>query len=458
MGSRSGRTRSGFSWGRGDVSLRTLMGPQIRQKWSGSLSRGVRLARFWTLFVGLALEVLLTAVVDSNVAVATFAVGIVLFAATTIMTWTPAFTDFHVVTMTVIPLADFVTLALFDFIPGADPAAALVAVPAMWLGFVLGRPGVAVATLSSVVVTVMPGVAFGLTHDPVIDEVSAILFAAIASAGLALSTETWARQLARIEEQGAQLQRASRIKDDFIATVSHELRTPLTSIIGYLDLINDDDSPKPRHHVGFLDAMGRNAERLLTLVTDLLRVVEVEDGATRLDTQAIDLSSLVQVRVTDCSQRATSAGLQMRSEIDAGLMVIADATQMGHVIDNLLSNAVKFTPGPGEVTVGLHRVVGGVELTVQDTGIGVSAPEIDNLGTKFFRTRRATELAIPGVGVGLTLTKSIVTAHEGLLEFISREDEGTSVRVFLPAAEHTLAAQEPGRTPPDTDPPAREHL
>jgi PAS domain S-box-containing protein len=223
-----------------------------------------------------------------------------------------------------------------------------------------------------------------------------------------------------------------RAKGDFIALVSHELRTPLTSIIGYLDMLDDVEEPIPEEALRYLAAVSRNSDRLLLLVTDLLTANELENTPMRLNLAPTDLSALANQSLDDLSHRASEAGITLIRDLHRDLVITADVSRLTQVVDNLLSNAVKFTPAGGRISVTLLRQGHGVDLIVEDTGIGIETASLPHLTTKFFRTPRATAAAIPGVGLGLMITNAVVEAHHGTLTFTSREHEGTSVRVHLP--------------------------
>jgi PAS domain S-box-containing protein len=223
-----------------------------------------------------------------------------------------------------------------------------------------------------------------------------------------------------------------RAKGDFIALVSHELRTPLTSIIGYLEMLDDLEEPIPEDARNYLTAVTRNANRLLLLVTDLLTANDLENTPIRLNLARTDLSALVNQSLDDLGHRASEAGLTLIRELQRDIVITADAGRLTQVVDNLLSNAVKFTPAGGRISVTLLRQGDGVDLVVEDTGIGIETASLPHLTTKFFRTPQATAAAIPGVGLGLMITSAVLEAHHGTLSFTSREHEGTAVCVHLP--------------------------
>jgi signal transduction histidine kinase len=226
----------------------------------------------------------------------------------------------------------------------------------------------------------------------------------------------------------------ARLKDQFVGLISHELRTPLSSILGYLELMRDDeDDPLSDEQLRYLAVAERNAHRLLRLVGDLLFTAQVEAGQFPLDLQEIDLASVVKGSIETAEPIAAGADVAVSCEIeDENLFVRGDAQRLGQAIDNLVSNAIKFTPAQGRVTVYAGRDADDVLITVSDTGIGIPATELSQLSTRFFRASTATRNAVPGVGLGLTITKAIVSAHGGTLGIESTEGVGTSFSIRLP--------------------------
>jgi PAS domain S-box-containing protein len=241
-----------------------------------------------------------------------------------------------------------------------------------------------------------------------------------------------------------------RMKDQFVSLISHELRTPLSSILGYLELVLDDpDQPLTDEQRRYLTTVERNAQRLLRLVGDLLFTARVDAGRFSLQPEDVDLAAVV--RAAEETARVTAAGADVDVVVDApagGLVVRGDAVRLGQACDNLVSNAVKFTPRGGHVTLTLREAwrtpdgaVSGdpgpgavpvAQLSVSDTGIGIPAGEQAQLFARFFRASTARRAAVPGVGLGLAITKAITTAHGGTLEVASVEGRGTTFTLTLP--------------------------
>jgi signal transduction histidine kinase len=239
-----------------------------------------------------------------------------------------------------------------------------------------------------------------------------------------------------------QSREVARLKDEFVGLISHELRTPLSSILGYLELLRDDeDNPLSDEQTHYLGVAERNAHRLLRLVGDLLFTAQVESGKFPLDSHNVEVDRIVRGAVESARPVADSAGITLVEELPKeSPIVFGDAIRLGQACDNLISNAIKFTPRGGTVTVSLSLDDGHARITVRDTGMGIAASELDKLASRFFRATTATRNAVPGVGLGLTITKAIVTAHRGELDVESEEGVGTCFSVKLPVAAGTDAS------------------
>jgi len=234
----------------------------------------------------------------------------------------------------------------------------------------------------------------------------------------------------------------SRLKDEFVGLISHELRTPLSSILGYLELMRDDaDEPLSDEQMMYLGIAERNAHRLLRLVGDLLFTAQVGANSFNIDAVDLDIRPIVLASVESAGPTADSQGVSVVAEVaDEVALISADPTRIGQAIDNLLSNAIKFTPRGGSVTVSVGCDGDDIVLRLTDTGMGIPANELDQLFSRFFRASTATRAAVPGVGLGLTITKAIIDAHGGSLDVESEVGVGTTFIVRLPKRVAPVAA------------------
>jgi signal transduction histidine kinase len=228
------------------------------------------------------------------------------------------------------------------------------------------------------------------------------------------------------------LMSALRVKDQFVALVSHELRTPLTSIVGYIQLLEDDEDMPP-HAVRQLKVVHRNADRLHRLIADLLDTANRDGKPLQMNRTRVDLAAIVRESVEAARPAAEQAGVTIGLEAPSGVPMVADPQRFAQVSDNLISNALKYTEPGGRVDVRLDVALGYVELAVADTGIGISAEDRERLFTPFFRTADAARRAVAGAGLGLSITRDIVTGHGGTIEVESEPGRGSVFRVRLPA-------------------------
>ncbi|WP_395400856.1 sensor histidine kinase [Arthrobacter sp. UC242_113] len=223
--------------------------------------------------------------------------------------------------------------------------------------------------------------------------------------------------------------RALSAKDNFVATVSHELRTPLTSILGYLELVLDE----PGHEdIGEeLRIVQRNANHLLGLVNDLIAVASER---VELTLREADVASLLAGVVASSQAKATVSGVELVLDVEEPLTARVDPGRISQVFGNLVSNAIKFSPDGGRVTARAHRANSHVVCSIADTGIGMDGQEQEQAFTKFFRSARSRETAIPGAGLGLPISKTIVEGHGGSISLRSAPGKGTTVTVSLPVS------------------------
>ncbi|WP_342022269.1 HAMP domain-containing sensor histidine kinase [Arthrobacter citreus] len=232
---------------------------------------------------------------------------------------------------------------------------------------------------------------------------------------------------------------ALRARDDFVSSVSHELRTPLTSIIGYLELAQDEveDTGLTGTIPHAVEVAQRNSERLLSLVSDLLAAAS---GSVALDPRPVSGEDLIGAGLRSALPRAAAGGVLLTAEFAPDLIVHGDPVRLAQVLDNLLSNAIKYSPDGGTVTVRSWTEPGSAYLQVQDAGMGMSEEDQRELFTKFFRTGAVRRAGIPGAGLGLAITKNIIEAHGGTISLVSAPGKGSTFTVCIPQPPQTPSA------------------
>lgn len=226
-----------------------------------------------------------------------------------------------------------------------------------------------------------------------------------------------------------ELAAALNAKDEFVSSVSHELRTPLTSIRGYAELLSMAED-LPRHVLSGLEVITRNSEQLLKLVNDLLGTAT---GFAELQPVPADLSEIARQSVAAAAPRAAAGAVMISTQLPDTLPVECDPARIGQVLDNLLSNAIKYSPQGGDVTVRCEPVDHSVRCQVIDNGMGMSSRDTKEVFSRFFRSTAARNTAIPGLGLGLALSKDIVERHGGTISAESTPGEGSVFTFTLPA-------------------------
>jgi signal transduction histidine kinase len=244
---------------------------------------------------------------------------------------------------------------------------------------------------------------------------------------------------AELERAREAAERADGLKDEFVALVSHELRTPLTSIVGYIELLEEDagsggDLFGPEERQRMCEVVNRNARRMLRLVDDLLFVARLEGGRLELASDDLDLAAVARESIEAAQPRASQGRVELVAEIVPVPPMRGDRGRIGQAIDNLVSNALKFTPEGGAVRVGVSTAGEAAWVEVEDTGIGISEADQEHMFERFFRASNAQSRQTPGIGLGLVITRAIVEGHGGELKFRSVEGEGTRFSIVLPLA------------------------
>ena len=245
------------------------------------------------------------------------------------------------------------------------------------------------------------------------------------------------RKLVELElaERAAQIQAFAERQRDFVASASHELRTPLTSILGYLEIVLEDDDADFRQQRAHIEVAYRNSRRLLSLVEDLLTVNKLESGNLGLDLDDVPLADLLRAAEEVGMGLCARAGLTLRvAPAPPATHVRADRARVIEVLDNLIGNAVKFTPKGGEVTLETRVEGDFVVLAVSDTGIGIAASDLPNVFDRFFRSPDSVRMAIPGTGLGLSIARSLLELQGGGIKVTSTVGTGTTFTISLPSS------------------------
>ncbi|NNN19808.1 MAG: GAF domain-containing protein [Acidimicrobiaceae bacterium] len=239
-------------------------------------------------------------------------------------------------------------------------------------------------------------------------------------------------------ENVEKMRKLDESKDAFLASVSHELRTPLTSIVGYLELLQDDvaDGAIPNSYSGMFDAIERNSKRLLDLIENILTTSRIDSGVLKLSKTWSHITPLL-MRTTEAIMPQLSAKhIDLKVQIKDRLPdICADFQLLERAMLNLLSNAIKFTPDNGTISMTAFSESNGIAISISDSGVGIADDELNNLFTKFYRASTAQANAIQGTGLGLVIVKAIVEQHGGTVTVTSKLGEGSTFTLRLPISD-----------------------
>ena len=255
-----------------------------------------------------------------------------------------------------------------------------------------------------------------------------------------MNEELQARQQ-ELGQSNRRLEEVSRAKSDFLANMSHELRTPLSSIIGFSEVLQDQMfgpvNEKQQEYIGHILTSGQH---LLSLINDILDLAKVESGRMELEPRRFALKGLLTASLTIVKEKALKDGISLELDLapEADREIVADQRKLKQILYNLLSNAVKFTPQGGAVTVAARLAPSSgqegdcLEISVTDTGIGVREEDMARLFQAFSQLESAFDKRYEGTGLGLALTKRLVTLHGGTIRVESRVGEGSRFVFTIP--------------------------
>ena len=228
-------------------------------------------------------------------------------------------------------------------------------------------------------------------------------------------------------------ERASRLKDEFLAVVSHELRTPLNTIVGWTEILRLHQLPDDqRTHA--TSVLARNGRLLARLVEDLLDVSRMATGHVPLELQPVELTTIAKAAIDAIASTAKEKEISVTARFDGPRTIVAgDAHRLEQIAGNLLSNAVKFTPSGGWVEVRVHAEGPVAELTVRDSGQGISPDFMPHVFERFRQGDGTTTREHSGLGLGLAIAKNLAELHGGGIQAMSAgEGQGATFTLSLP--------------------------
>jgi PAS domain S-box-containing protein len=230
-------------------------------------------------------------------------------------------------------------------------------------------------------------------------------------------------------------EKANRAKSEFLATMSHELRTPLNAILGFSEILRSECLGEigNRKYAEYADHIFDSGDYLLSLVNDLLDFSAIEDGRRALELESVNLHRVVHDCVNILKEKAQTKDIELICNVAPDLVDIqADRRAMQQVLLNLLSNSIKFTAARGTVQISCLAVGSEIRLAVADTGVGISSEVLPMLTNPFRYFTKNPYRSEEGWGLGLSISKSLVDLHCGVMQIDSEVGKGTTVTVTLP--------------------------
>ena len=237
----------------------------------------------------------------------------------------------------------------------------------------------------------------------------------------------------QLEARNREVERANRLKNEFLASMSHELRTPLHTIIGFSELLTEQlEGPLGEKQQRFVGHILQDARHLLELINEILDISKIESGRLELRCESFDFSKCVEEVLAGIRHQAATKNITLENKNSFHDSLYADRLRVKEILYNLLSNAVKFTPEGGRVWVEGVRKEASLHVSVCDTGIGIPEKEYPSIFEKFYQVGDARGGTREGTGLGLPITKHLVELHGGSIDVESQPGQGSSFRLTFP--------------------------
>ncbi|MFN8489223.1 MAG: HAMP domain-containing sensor histidine kinase [Caldilineaceae bacterium] len=250
-----------------------------------------------------------------------------------------------------------------------------------------------------------------------------------------LRDQTAAQNLA-LQAANAELRQMDELKSKFVSVAAHELRNPLASILGYVELMEEDLEDFNEEHAHCIKTIKKSARRVLGITNDLLDVTRIESGRLELILKPANLVEIVEDVADELQPQLDEKKLQLFLDATPDIpYALCDRPRTIQILTNLLSNALKYTPEAGEITIRLdaENEEGFIIISVTDTGIGIAAEDQAKLFKSFFRGSNTHLTRASGAGLGLSITKSLVELQGGRIWLTSELGKGSTFYVTIPA-------------------------
>jgi len=229
-----------------------------------------------------------------------------------------------------------------------------------------------------------------------------------------------------------EIRRLETVRSDFVANVSHELKTPLTSIKGFVETLLEGALDDKENNRNFLKIIRDHAERLDSLVNDLLSLSHLESKEIMLKKTSFNLRQQVEGVISGFRSQFKKKDIEIKNGLSADISVTADKDRLEQVIINLIDNAIKFNKKKGFVRIFGEEINGKVKIIVEDSGIGIPEKDIPRIFERFYRVDKARSRELGGTGLGLSIVKHIIELHNGSAGVESTEGLGSKFWFILP--------------------------
>lgn len=228
------------------------------------------------------------------------------------------------------------------------------------------------------------------------------------------------------------LQHMEQVRQDFVANVSHELRTPLSVIVGYIETLDDDDSPEMEPYHPIFWQIKQQSDRMTRLVEDLLMLSNLENDRTVHSQTEVAVPKMLDSIVDDALIMSGPKNQDIQLEADEDLWLRGNTRELHGIFTNLVSNAVNYTPALGTITIRWYATDEHAVMEVEDDGIGIEPQHIHRLTERFYRADKGRSRSAGGTGLGLAIVKHALQRHDATLDIISEPSLGSTFRCLFP--------------------------
>ena len=229
-----------------------------------------------------------------------------------------------------------------------------------------------------------------------------------------------------------ELSKTDRMQKELIANVSHDFKTPLTMIKGYASMIIEISGDNPEKRNKHARIIVEEADRLASLVSDVLDLSKIQSGIAQLECKEIDMSAYLQEILARFSYLKDGQGYSFETDIDEGLCTVADEVEIGQALYNLIGNAVNYTGEDKRVVVSLKKEGEFFRFAVTDTGAGIKQEELGDIWDRYYRSAEAHKRPVQGTGLGLSIVKTVLEKHGFQFGVESEEGKGSTFFVIFP--------------------------